>query len=302
MPADGLTVTVALGASAYDARFGLPAHRPIRLRRDGHASPTTTWTGRICDGDLLLRPVRRPPRHRAARAARHHRATPVAACSCGGGSTASPELPAPDRRAPQPARLQGRHREPRRRTTRSEMDALVWTNFGSGEPAWAVGGSYQVIRVIRMLVEFWDRVSIEEQERMFGRRKDSGAPLSGQTRPTTRQYVNDALGATIPLDAHIRLANPRTHGRPRPPDPAPRLHLRQGHRQPTATSTSAWSSPASSRISTGSSSPCRSGWPASRSSTTSRPVGGGYFFALPGVRTVRLVGQGRWPTCLSAEH
>jgi deferrochelatase/peroxidase EfeB len=45
---------------------------------------------------------------------------------------------------------------------------------------------------------------------MFGRRRDSGAPLDGNSEFDTPDFKADPRGNVIPLDSHIRLANPRT--------------------------------------------------------------------------------------------
>ncbi|GIF95898.1 hypothetical protein Cci01nite_09920 [Catellatospora citrea] len=77
-------------------------------------------------------------------------------------------------------------------------------------PSWLRGGSVLVVRRIRMLLDDWDDQPREVQERVIGRRKDSGAPLSGGQERTPANFGTTAADGTltIPADAHIRLATP----------------------------------------------------------------------------------------------
>lgn len=89
----------------------------------------------------------------------------------------------------------------------------IWVDKGDDQ-SWMTDGSYVVVRRIRMLIETWDRASLQDQEQTIGRHKLSGAPLGKRhEREDLGLDRVDAAGEPIvPADAHVRLAAPETNG------------------------------------------------------------------------------------------
>jgi deferrochelatase/peroxidase EfeB len=207
-PAD-LSVVVSVGASLFDDRYGLRDRKPLALERmpflandrldpaRSHGDLLLTITSAHEDVNLFaLRQLTRATRgtmalhwmlggyNRRTRAGRGEAGKRNLMGFVDGTSNLDP---ADDR----------------------VMDRYVWVQPDDGEPAWTAGGTYHVVRVIRMFVEFWDRTRLSEQESIIGRRKESGAPLGGEVEADVPDYTGDPDGAVTPRDAHIRLANPR---------------------------------------------------------------------------------------------
>jgi deferrochelatase/peroxidase EfeB len=91
--------------------------------------------------------------------------------------------------------------------TDAEITERATASTGQGEPPWAVGGSYEVIRIIRLATNFWDRDTVHEQERIIGRRRD-GRWLDGTPSDERPVFATDPHGKITPLDAHARRAAP----------------------------------------------------------------------------------------------
>jgi len=198
-PAGRLTVTLGLGASLFDGRFGLAERSPAAL------APIPSFRGdalepESCHGDLCVQIC-------AAEAA--GAATAAAGILAASGDRAQlrwsqqasmrrlPEEPAT---AP-PRNLLGFKEgigNPRRE---KEMDRLVWVR--GDEQRWMLGGTFLVVRRIDVRLDAWSSLPLEERERVIGRRRRSGALLG-------RQHEFEPLAPDdehVPPEAHVRAAS-----------------------------------------------------------------------------------------------
>lgn len=154
---------------------------------------------------------------------------------------------------------------------------------GSGRTGLAVGGTYQAVRIIQFHVEFWDRTPLKEQQTIFGRDKQTGAPLGMKHEHDEPNYARDPNGDVIALDSHIRLANPRTK------ETQSSLMMRRGYSYSLGVTNSG-------QLDMGLLFVCyqhdlEKGFLTVQKRLNGealeeyiKPIGGGYFFALPGAR------------------
>ncbi len=94
-----------------------------------------------------------------------------------------------------------------------DFDPAVFVAGRRGAESWMNGGSYAVVRRIRMLLDPWDELSLDRQEAVIGRRKSDGGPLSGgtETTPVDLDKLNHDGSLAVAGDAHIRVAAARSN-------------------------------------------------------------------------------------------
>ncbi|MCW2258113.1 deferrochelatase/peroxidase EfeB [Providencia alcalifaciens] len=205
---DSLTVTVSLGNSLFDSRFGLDKVKPHYLV-EMTSFPNDRLEQAWCGGDITLQicansqesviyALRDILRHTAplmfplwkidgflpSRNIDQH-STPI---NLFGFKDGTGNAPSNDKQL---------------------MDELIWVNEGSKEPAWCSGGTYQAVRIIRFSLEFWDRTPLEDQENDFGRHKETGAPIGMKQEHDDPEFAKDPHGDRVLFDSHMRRAEPR---------------------------------------------------------------------------------------------
>jgi len=171
---DEMKITVAVGASLFDGRYGLAALKPVQMVtmtpvRHDNLDPA------LSQGDLLIQLCA------ATRDTAIHVLLEITARTSG---ALKPRWS-----------INGLHSPPRPNgvsrdffgfkdgiatpdvTSTAQMNQEVWVQQHTAEHSWQAGGTYQVVRIVRFDVEKWQQVPLTEQERIFGRRKVSGAPI-----------------------------------------------------------------------------------------------------------------------------
>jgi deferrochelatase/peroxidase EfeB len=210
--ASRLTLTFGFGPSLFDHRFGLSKRRPSVLTPLGPL-PGEELDPTRSDGDLCVQACADDPQvafHAVRNLARIGRGAAVLRWTqLGFGRTASNS-----NAKETPRNLQGFKDGTNNLAVDNAVDLQRFVWAGKDEPQhWFRGGTYLVTRRVRMLIETWDRLTLDHQENTIGRRKISGAPLSGQKEHDAVELDarNPNGSHVIPLTAHVRQASPKAN-------------------------------------------------------------------------------------------
>jgi deferrochelatase/peroxidase EfeB len=210
LPPAGLTITFGFGPSLFDDRFGLAGRRPAALeplpRFSGDALDPERSGGDLCiqacadDPQVAVHAIRNLSRIAFGRAA-------IRWSQLGFGRTSSTSTTQTT-----PRNLFGF--KDGTANIKAEESTAVAEHVWVDDASWMTGGTYLVARKIRMVIESWDRTRLEEQQRVIGRDKGEGAPLSGGTEFTELDFdkPDDDGSPRIAEDAHVRLSHPTMNG------------------------------------------------------------------------------------------
>ena len=198
-----LTITIGLGPSLFGDRFGLAGRRPA-VFTDLPPLNGDNLDPRLHGGDLSVQACADDPQvcyHAVRNLARLGRdiVFPFWAVLGFGRASAGPGQLTP-------RNLLGFKDGTRNIASDSEYSRFVWVD-NSDQP-WMNGGTYQVVRKVRMLLETWDVDRIGNQQRIFGRTKEEGAPLSGKAEFDTPNFAAKGPDGNPLIDprSHVGLA------------------------------------------------------------------------------------------------
>jgi deferrochelatase/peroxidase EfeB len=91
------------------------------------------------------------------------------------------------------------------------MNQFVWAK--SSDAPWMDGGTYTVVRRIRITLEHWDTMERGFQEQVMGREKYSGAPIGKKNEfdALDLDAADKDGNQVIPENSHVRLSNQATN-------------------------------------------------------------------------------------------
>ncbi len=206
-----LTLTFGFGPTLFEQdgsdRFGLAAQRPATLAGIPSMSGDSLETERS-DGDLCVQACADDPQvafHAVRNLTRIARGVATMRWSQIGFGRTSSTSEAQET----PRNLMGFKDGTNniKAEDKDLMDRHVWVQTGD-EPAWMRDGTYVAARRIRMLIEVWDRSSLNDQEQTIGRHRTSGAPIGSEDEFDLIDL--EASGPDgkplVPTDSHVRLS------------------------------------------------------------------------------------------------